>query len=196
MSARTKKPSPKSHTAISRHTIMLVAVFVVGMGLIGLAGWYLNRPAKTANTTSPSTKSSPSSTPATSGSASNKQYAATGNSAPSSTTTPPTSAPASSGTLAAPAGQLLNVQTVSLASDPSLRSICQTIANASCDIRLINGNVTKYVGARSTGANGVVIFDWSAKTVGLTTGQWSVQAVVTQNGATGVSHTEYLTVQQ
>jgi hypothetical protein len=76
-----------------------------------------------------------------------------------------------------------------------MESICQTIANASCDIRLTQGSTIKYVGAQGTGSNGMVIFDWSAKDIGLTTGQWSVQAVVTQNGATGVSHTEYLTVQ-
>jgi hypothetical protein len=97
--------------------------------------------------------------------------------------------------LAAPSGQLLNTQTVSLSSGPDLESICQTIANASCDIRLTQGSVTKYVGAQTTGSNGMVIFDWNAATVGLTTGQWSVQAVVTQNNATGVSHTETLTVQ-
>jgi len=176
---------------------MLIAVFVVGMGLIGLAGWYIYRPSKTASTTPPSTKSSTSSTPSTP-SSSNKQYASTGGSGASQTTTtaPTTPAPASTGTLAAPSGQLLNVQTVSLASGPGLESVCQTFANATCDIRLTSGNTTKYVGARTTGSNGVVIFDWSAKTVSLTTGQWSVQAVVTQNGATGVSHTEYLTVQQ
>jgi hypothetical protein len=54
----------------------------------------------------------------------------------------------------------------------------------------------KYVGTQNTGSNGIVIFDWNAKTVGLTTGQWGVQAVVTQNGVTGTSHTEYLTVQE
>jgi hypothetical protein len=76
-----------------------------------------------------------------------------------------------------------------------MESICQTIANASCDIRLTQGSTVKYVGAQNTGSNGMVIFDWNASSVGLIPGQWSVQAVVTQNGATGVSHTEYLTVQ-
>lgn len=191
MPARMTKLSPDSRTAISNHTVMLIVVFVVGMGLIGLTSWYIYRPAKTVNT-AVSTQATPSG-------ASNKQYAAGGSPAPQTTTTTPVAqapAPASSASLAAPSGQLLNVQSVSLASGPNLESICQTIANAVCDIRLTNGGTTKYVGARSTGTNGEVIFDWTAKAVGLTTGRWSVNAVVTQNGATGVSHTEYLTVQQ
>ena len=89
----------------------------------------------------------------------------------------------------------MNVQTASLAGNTGLESICQAIPNASCDIKLTQGSVTKYVGAQATGSNGAVIFDWNAKGVGLATGVWSVQAIVSQNGAIGVSHIESLEVQ-
>lgn len=107
----------------------------------------------------------------------------------------------SSGSLPAPSGQLLNKQVVSLSSNdpqssPSLESICQTITQASCDIDLTGpNNQAKAVGAKDTGGSGTVIFDWNAKTIGLTPGKWTVQAVVVQNNQTGTSHSEYLEVQ-
>lgn len=131
-----------------------------------------------------------------------KQYAPTsGGGSAAGTGGSSTAGSGSTGTLAAPAGQLLNKQTISLSSsdpqtDPSLESICQTEAQASCDIRLTgpNGQV-KTVGAQSTGTSGTVIFDWNARSVGLTTGKWTVQAVAVKNNLTGTSHNEYLEVQ-
>jgi hypothetical protein len=199
MSARTNKTGLKYHMAIQRQTVILVLIFVVALGLVGLSGWYLSRPStKNLSTVSHSMKSSMTTTPAAPNSAKGKQYSSTSSSDPSPSTTASsaTEESTSSGSLPAPSGQLLNVQTLSLSSEQSLESVCQTIANATCDIRLTSGNTVKYIGSRSTGINGLVIFDWSAKMAGLTTGQWSVRAVVTQNGAVGISHTEYLTVQQ
>lgn len=161
----------------------LLAVIVIGGGLLL---WH------STNTTS---KTTAPSAPTKSPSGSDKQYATTQGEPTTPSQTSTSSATTATTSLASPSGQLLNVQTVSLSSGPSLESVCQTIANASCDIRLTQSGTTKYIGAQSTGSNGMVIFDWNAKTVGLTTGQWNVQAVVTQNGTTGVSHTEYLTVQ-
>ena len=134
-----------------------------------------------------------------------KQYAPTSGGGSSSSSTSSsgasTTTSSSSGGLPAPAGQLLNKQTISLSStdpktDPNLESICQTLAQASCDIDLTgpSGQV-KTVGAQSTGNNGTVIFDWNAQTVGLTAGKWTVQAVAVKNNLTGTSHSEYLEVQ-
>lgn len=138
-----------------------------------------------------------------------KQYAATSDSGKTNGTAGKSSASPSSngqsagsnGSLPAPTGQLLNKQAISLSSgspetNADIESICQTIAQATCDIRLTgpNGQV-KTVGARNTGSSGAVIFDWNAQTVGLTPGKWAVQAVATQNNQTGTSHTEYLQVQ-
>jgi hypothetical protein len=184
MPANTNKINFLAHRRRNLAVVAAVAVLVVGGTLI----WNTERTAS-KRTAAPVTAKSLT--------GSGKQYTITQGepSTPSQTAASSAAATTSTGSLAAPSGQLLNVQTVSLASGPGLESICQTIANASCDIRLTQGSTTKYVGAQSTGVNGSVIFDWNAKTVGLTAGQWNVQAVVTQNNATGVSHTEYLTVQ-
>jgi cytoskeletal protein RodZ len=182
----SKRQRLSSKSLKQRNLVILVVLLIMVGG--GLLLWNSTRTASKTNAPSASTKST------TGGS---KQYSSTQAtpSTPSSTSTSTSSTTAASTSLAAPSGQLLNVQTVSLSSGPGLESVCQTIANASCDIRLTQNDTTKYVGAQSTGSNGMVIFDWNAKSVGLTSGQWNVQAVVTQNGATGVSHTEYLTVQ-
>jgi hypothetical protein len=142
-----------------------------------------------------------------------KQYAATaggGGTTASSTAagsgsaaaaTPSATAGASASSLPAPSGQLLNKQTVSLSSttpqtSPDLESICQTVANASCDIDLTSASgQVKDVGALNTGSDGSVIFDWNAKTLGLTTGKWTVQAVAVQGNQSATSHSEYLEVQ-
>jgi hypothetical protein len=188
MAKLTKKPTIATYKR-STYLILTSVVMVLAIGYY--LGW---RSLHAAKTTPATTKSNASS------SSSDRQYSATGTSSGSNTagstsgsnSSSPTSTPA---VFPAPSGQLLNVQTVSLSSGPGMESICQTLANARCDIRLTQGSTVKYVGEQTTGYNGMVIFDWSAKDVGLTIGQWSVQAVVTQNGATGVSHTEYLMVQ-
>ena len=96
--------------------------------------------------------------------------------------------------LAAPTGQLLNLHSIFLSANPAMESVCQTLPNSSCDIRLTNGATIKYVGAKNTGSNGFAIFDWTANGVGLFPGKWTVQAVVTQNSQTGVSASDYLEV--
>jgi cytoskeletal protein RodZ len=136
-----------------------------------------------------------------------KQYAQTQGSQSSGATSTSTtgsgggsSTGSSSTSLPAPSGQLLNKQTISLSSTdpqtgPALESVCQTLANAQCNIVLTGpSGQSLSVGNHATGGNGTVIIDWNAKTVGLSTGKWTVQAVVSQNGSTGTSHSEYLQV--
>ena len=93
-----------------------------------------------------------------------------------------------------PSGQLLNIQVVSLTSGPSLESICQTITNATCNIRMTQASVIKNLIAQNTGNSGIVIFEWNAASIGLTPGQWTIEAVVTQNSKSAVSHKEFLEV--
>jgi hypothetical protein len=57
------------------------------------------------------------------------------------------------------------------------------------------GSIVKTTPSVNTNSNGNAIIDWDAKQLGLTAGQWTVQAVATQGSATGTSHNEYLTVQ-
>lgn len=192
-----KKPKTVSKTSTKRFkthvshgwliVLVLLAVVVLGGYLYSLSTHHT--PSRsTASTSTDTTRPNTSSTPG-------KQYAPTASGSATSITANLPTTSTTSATLTAPSGQLLNIQTASLSGGTGLESVCQTIANASCNIRLTQGSVTKYVGAQSTGSSGAVIFDWTAKSVGLTTGVWNVQAVVTQNGASGVSHTEYLTVQ-
>ncbi len=119
----------------------------------------------------------------------NKQYSPTLNSNKKDSNLNSTNTP-----IQPPAGQLLNVQTVSLSRGPSLESICQTIANGLCNIRLTQGSVVKYLNSQDTGASGLAIFNWSANEIGLSLGQWEVEAVVTQNSKIGISHKEFLEV--
>jgi len=177
--ATTKKPTSKSHKRL--YLAILVAALVVGVG--AALAWHASRHnAKTATVT-PATSSTPAPSPKVTGTASGQQYAATSNGSSSS-----------SGQLVAPTGQLLNLHTVSLAANPNMESVCITIADASCNIQFTQGSTVKSVGAKSTGSSGNVLFDWTPQGVGLTTGQWTVQAVVTQNGQTGTSASDTLTV--
>ena len=93
-----------------------------------------------------------------------------------------------------PSGQLLNVQIVSLTTGPSLESICKTITNATCNIRITQASVIKNLTSQNTGDSGIVVFEWNAAIVGLTPGQWTIEAVVTQNSNSAVSHKEFLKV--
>lgn len=173
--------------------IILIILGIIATGLVGLAVYAkYGQPKTTAGKPNSAAPPLPTGTSQPTPPPTAKTYAPTGGNTSSSPSSGTTSSPTTS--LPAPSGQLLNVQTVSLASGPGLESVCQTIANASCDIRLTNNGTVKYVGAQNTGSSGDVIFDWTAKAVGLTPGYWTVQAIVTQNGGTGVSHSEYLTV--
>jgi hypothetical protein len=175
----------------------LVILAIVAFAAVGGAAYvkFVQHPSGTDTTTQTHSTATKQYTPTSGGGGSSST--ATKNSAASTSSSAGTGA----ATLAAPAGQLLNKQTISLSStdpqtDPDLESVCQTIPQASCDIDLTGpNNEVKTVGAQNTGSNGAVIFDWNAKTVGLTPGKWTVQAVVVQNNLTGTSHSEYLEVQ-
>jgi len=118
-----------------------------------------------------------------------KQYSSTANSnnqtQSNNTQTPP---------IQPPSGQLLNVRVVSLTSGPGLESICQSITNATCTVRITKASVVKNLTAQNTGDTGIVIFEWNAASIGLTPGQWTIEAVVTQNSKSAVSHKEFLEV--
>ena len=91
----------------------------------------------------------------------------------------------------------LSNHNVSLSGSTTEDSTCQTVAGATCDIRLSGPNgVTKTLGAKSVDAYGGADFVWDVKSQGLTPGQWQVQAVASKGGDTEVSAAEVLTVRQ
>jgi hypothetical protein len=197
MPAKTKKNpiKPSSKYLVASIIVAVIAVFAFCLWL----EFHSSSKSKSVSTqasTSPSV--TPESTP-------NVPSTAPGVKSYSSTQTGVSPQPTVGAALAAPTGQLLNLQCVSLSSTqsacggsapdtPSMQSVCQTIANASCNIKLSNGSAVKYVGAQGTGSNGMVVFNWNANSVGLTPGTWTVQAIVNQGNSSGISHSEYLAV--
>src|SRR5947209_2240504 len=109
-----------------------------------------------------------------------KQYSQTGTGNASGVSPSKESATTSSGStssnasgLPSPSGQLLSKHTVSLSSpspqtNASEESVCQSVANANCQIVASLNGRSVMVAQQSTGSNGMVIMDWSAKTAGLT----------------------------
>ena len=181
--ARTKKSHPK--LSKRQYLVGLVALLVILSSGAALA-WHNSQHKGSPAAVTPDAKAASvaaESTPAVSGAASGQQYAATGgdNNSPS-------------GQLPAPTGELLNLHTISLSADPAMESVCSTIADATCTIKLTSGSTIKSAGSQSTGSSGEVLFNWAAQDIGLSVGQWTVQAVVTQYGQTGYSATDTLTV--
>lgn len=97
--------------------------------------------------------------------------------------------------LPTPTGQILSSATTSLSSGAMLESTCQTVSGATCDLKLTSPDGTiKYVGAKPVDSSGQVLFDWSAKQIGLSTGTWKVQAITQKDGQTAESPSYNLTV--
>ncbi len=116
-------------------------------------------------------------------------------SSPTSTSPQTTSTGSPTSSIGKPSGQLLSNHTVSLSGNSSEESACQTVAGATCDIRLTGPNGTvKTLGAKAVDANGSAIFDWNAASVGLSPGKWTVEAVASKGGDTEVSQPDYLQV--
>ena len=95
-------------------------------------------------------------------------------------------------------GDILNVHSISLSAtsgptSPNLISTCQTIASASCSLRVV-GATTFTIKPTSSDGNGQFSFEWNAKTIGLTAGDWTVQLEASDNGQTATSDTETLHV--
>jgi len=59
---------------------------------------------------------------------------------------------------------------------------------------MTQASVIKNLIAQNTGNSGIVIFEWNAASIGLSPGQWTIEAVVTQNSKSAVSHKEFLEV--
>ncbi len=102
--------------------------------------------------------------------------------------------------LAPPQGQLLSKHSISLSSNgptnsPDQNSTCQSLVEAMCDIRLTGpGGIIKTLGQRAVDGWGGANFYWNAQTLGLTPGQWKVEAVSTKDGQTTVLSADYLQV--
>jgi hypothetical protein len=106
---------------------------------------------------------------------------------------PPTASPPAA-SLPAPDGQLLNKSSISLSSSlpqtspQGMNSTCQTtVQGASCDIRLTMGATVKSLGVQKVSEQGAANFYWDAGQLGLTPGDWKVEAILSKDGAIGVS---------
>lgn len=124
-------------------------------------------PANTTNNTSSST--SQSSTP---GSQPGDNKANTGGTNPAPTTT-----------LTAPTGVLVSTHHANLNGSPApnqLNSNCSTVSGATCQIIFTKDGVTKSLPAQVTDRGGSTYWNsWKLQDVGLTVGQWHVQAKAT-----------------
>ena len=91
----------------------------------------------------------------------------------------------------------LSNHNVSLSGSTTEDSTCQTVAGATCDIRLTGPNgAVKTLGVKAVDGYGGADFVWDVKKEGLAAGQWQVQAVASKGGDTEVSAAENLTVSQ
>lgn len=122
------------------------------------------------------------------------------NTTPSRPATAPTDPKYAGTSLPKPTGQLVSNHAVSLSSTapeskPDEASACQTVAGATCDIRLTGSDGTvKLLGAKTVDSRGGVAFEWNAATLGLKTGKWKVEAVAFSGSQTAVSEPDYLQV--
>jgi hypothetical protein len=94
------------------------------------------------------------------------------------------STPSDSPSLQKPEGNLVSAHQVSLSSNPTLASSCQTTPGATCQIIFTKEGVTKSLPQKTTDAGGGAYWTWKPKDVGLTEGSWSVQAKVTLGSQT------------
>lgn len=73
-------------------------------------------------------------------------------------------------------------------------STCSTAAGITCSINFTKDGVTKSLPAKTTDSAGTAYWQWSIKSIGLTTGNWTVTAVAT-NGQQTESTTDSIPLQ-
>ncbi len=88
-----------------------------------------------------------------------------------------------SATLLTPSGDFVSAHHVSL--DTSLVSVCNTTSGATCAINFTNGSQTLSLATQMTDAGGSTYWNsWTPRSLSLTPGTWSIQAVANLNGQT------------
>jgi len=102
---------------------------------------------------------------------------------PSSINNSATSTTTSSVKLITPNGDFVSAHDVSL-NDP-ITSVCNTTPGASCQINFTNGDITKSLQSQIADSGGAVYWNrWTAQSIGITAGTWTIQAVSKLNTQT------------
>jgi len=86
--------------------------------------------------------------------------------------------PSISATLITPTGTFVSNHHPSDTSQTET-SVCNTTTGATCQIVLTQGDLVKSLAAQTTDRGGVAYWTWTPKEVGLSSGNWSVQAKAT-----------------
>lgn len=152
-----------------KNFIIATISVVVVLGAIGLCMSFLYHPKSTdTNKESTTTKSN---TTNNTGSISSPK---SDNPAPTTTTLSPDITPS------IPTGTFVSNHRPNLSGQPAPNvesSTCTTTPGATCKISFTKDSITKSLPIKTTDSNGNIVWDWTLQDIGLTAGEWEIEAV-------------------
>lgn len=89
--------------------------------------------------------------------------------------------------LSTPTGDFVSDHHPNLSGSPApntLTSVCSSTPGASCYITFTQGSIVKSLPVQTLDAGGGTYWNWKLQDVGLTAGDWKIQAIVSLNGQT------------
>ena len=89
--------------------------------------------------------------------------------------------------LVTPSGNFVSNHRPNLDGDPApneIQSVCVTTPGATCTIVFTKGGTSKSLPSQKTDQGGAAYWTWKLQDIGLTTGEWKVEAKATLNGKT------------
>ncbi len=79
-----------------------------------------------------------------------------------------------------PFGNFVSSHTINMEVNES--SVCNTSVGATCVISFTKDGVTKSLESKATNSDGAAFWQWTPKSIGLTTGTWQITATASANG--------------
>lgn len=162
--------------------------FILPIILILIAGYFYFVNHKSKQTISvTSTGSAASGKQATNNTSSSSNYKSQSTSGGNVSSVDKSNSSSNSINLITPYGTFVSNHKPSLSgtsSPSSEQSVCNTSQGVSCYIEFIMGSTIKQLPTQTTDNNGSAYWTWDVKKAGLTTGDWQITAVVSQNGET------------
>lgn len=171
----------KHHNLISAKAVLLILLVGVVVALMAFAAYSrFLAPKPKPTTASPYTKGT---SPTPNASTNNTPTSSNSN---SSGTDTKGNGGTSTTTLLAPSGVFVSSHHTSLSSSAAESSVCNTTPGATCVIRFTNtsSGTVKELRSQETDAGGATYWNWKLSDIGLSAGEWKVEAVASLGAQT------------
>lgn len=179
---KKRKKIAKKRVLIAVGFLLIVGVILAILELTDTINVFTNKPINQESIVGPNTKGEGATGTSTSDNANSSDQTSNSNNSNDKNGNSNTS---QNLPLLEPSGTFVSNHEPNLSGDPSpnlIQSVCVTTPGANCTISFTKNGESKSLPEKKTDREGAAYWDWKLQDIGLTTGDWRIQARATLNG--------------